>query len=380
MSLARLKQAVLLFTLPLLVSPPALANAAVTLYGAVDANMQWSQRKYSLQDSTMKSTRLGLDDGYLKSNIWGFKGTETINPQLAVFFTLENKFSLSDGSSKGVFSKKSFVGLQHERWGTLSLGRQKSPSDEALAVNMVRGLGKVSRAFGGAGVTADNLIKYQSPRLGGLQLGLSHARKGRVLHSDTHLLETDFEHYSSIAADYQHGPWQLSASYDRKRGLDNKNRAKSFTLRGWVIGSVYDFKTFKIGLAYGRDNNGKFNTAGNIKNIGDIDPKLAGEKVIGFYDRAGFKSKNYYVGVSIPLQQWTWALSWTHTSSNMGKLFFHETGQTLPTGSQNIYATQLTYPLSKRTTAYAYGAYGENMAYLKNLTAKEFGVGLCHRF
>src|SRR5690625_4945551 len=155
--------------------------------------------------------------------------------------------------------------MRHKTWGSFSIGRQKSSSDEVLAVNMVRGMGKVSRAFGGSGVTADSLIKYQSPSINGLTLGISHARKGSVLRSDTHELETDFEHYTSVAARYQQGPWQLSASYDRKRGLDNKNHAKDFTLRGWVIGSVYDFEVVKLSLAYGRDYNGKFNNAGNIK-------------------------------------------------------------------------------------------------------------------
>jgi len=61
-----------------------------------------------------------------------------------------------------------------------------------------------------------------------------------------------------------------------------------------------DLKTFKLSLAYGRDYNGKFNTAGSIKNIGDTEPTVAGEKVIGFYDR---------VAVNTPLQQWNWALS-----------------------------------------------------------------------
>src|SRR5690625_322928 len=377
----RMKKNLLLLSAPLLLSSaPFLAHATVSLYGAVDTNLQWSQKKYSLEGARTKATRFGLDDGYIKSNIWGLKGTEKINKELDVFFNLENKFNLSDGSSKGIFTNKSFVGLRHKTWGSFSIGRQKSSSDEVLAVNMVRGMGKVSRAFGGSGVTADSLIKYQSPSINGLTLGISHARKGSVLRSDTHELENDFEHYTSVAARYQQGPWQLSASYDRKRGLDNKNHAKDFTLRGWVIGSVYDFEVVKLSLAYGRDYNGKFNNAGNIKNIGGENPKLGGKKVIGFYNRAGFKSKNYYVGISVPIEQWTWAASWTHTSSNMGALFYEETGRNLPTASQNIYATQLSYPLSKRTTVYAYGAYGTNLAYLKNLSAKEFGIGLSHRF
>src|SRR5690625_7373799 len=93
----------------------------------------------------------------------------------------------------------------------------------------------------------------------------------------------------------------MSASYDRKRGLDNNQRAQDFSLRGWTLGTVYDFDAFKLSLAYGRDYNGKFNTAGNIKNIGGTNPSLAGEELIGFYNRQGFKSKNYYVGMSMQI-------------------------------------------------------------------------------
>src|SRR5690625_259776 len=381
MCLRPFKKAVAVASVPLsFLSAPSFSESTVTLYGAVDSNLQWSERKYSLDNVDIKSTRTGLNDGYLKSNIWGFKGTEKINQRLDVFFNLEGKFSLSDGTSKDMFNKKSFVGLRHEALGAFSLGKQKSSSDDFLAVNMVRGLGKISRAFGASGVKADNLIKYQSPQMGGLTLGASYARKGSVLRSDLHQLETDFQHYSSIAARYERGPWQLSASYDRKRGLDNNKHAENFTLRGWVVGTVYDFDVLKFSMAYGRDYNGKFNTAGSIKDIGGINPQLSGEELIGFYNRPGFKSKNYYVGVTVPIEQWKWALSWTLSSSNMGELFRSETGRSLPAGSQNIYATQLTYPLSKRTTAYVYGAYGKNLAYLKNLTAKEVGVGLSHRF
>jgi len=86
-------------------SVPSFSESAVTLYRAVDSNLQWSERTYS------------LNDDYLKSNIWGLKGTEPINQQLDVFFNLEGKFSLSDGSSKDMFNKNSFVGLRHEPLG-----------------------------------------------------------------------------------------------------------------------------------------------------------------------------------------------------------------------------------------------------------------------
>src|SRR5690625_7220738 len=103
---------------------------------------------------------------------------------------------------------------------------------------MVRGMGKVSRAFGGSGVTADSPIKYQSPRINGLTLGISHARKGSVLRSDTHELETDFEHYTSVTARYQQGPWQLPARYDSQPGSDHKNHANDLTIRCSVLGTV----------------------------------------------------------------------------------------------------------------------------------------------
>src|SRR5690625_7732729 len=115
MPLHPLKKAVVFFSLPLVfLSTPSFSESSVTLYGAVDSNLQWSQQKYSVDGVDIKSTRTGLNDGYLKSNIWGVKGSEHITARLDVFFNVESKLSLWDGTSKSVFSKKSVMGLSHE--------------------------------------------------------------------------------------------------------------------------------------------------------------------------------------------------------------------------------------------------------------------------
>src|SRR5690625_7599098 len=107
MPLHPLKKAVVFFSLPLVfLSTPSFSESSVTLYGAVDSNLQWSQQKYSVDGVDIKSTRTGLNDGYLKSNILGFKCTEQINPQLDVFFNLGSKFSLTDCISYIPFNYK----------------------------------------------------------------------------------------------------------------------------------------------------------------------------------------------------------------------------------------------------------------------------------
>src|SRR5690625_7782294 len=93
----RMKKNLLLLSAPLLLSSaPFLAHATVSLYGAVDNNLQWSQKKYTVEGARTKAKRSGLQDGYIKRNTCGRKGRETINKEHDVFFNRNNKFNLSD--------------------------------------------------------------------------------------------------------------------------------------------------------------------------------------------------------------------------------------------------------------------------------------------
>lgn len=52
----------------------------------------------------------------------------------------------------------------------------------------------------------------------------------------------------------------------------------------------------------------------------------------------------------------------------------------MASGNQDIVAASYVYPLSKRTSLYAYGSYGTNLAYVKSLDGMQIGVGIDYQF
>ncbi|MFA5664934.1 porin [Castellaniella sp.] len=360
---------------------PVQAASSITLYGIVDAGYGYTQYRYQQGDSAARATTSGVRSGYLKSSRFGLKGTEDLGDGSRALFLLEQEFNLGDGTAKAnhAFSKKAYLGLSNERWGTLTLGRQKSISDQFISVNTTRSLGKATRAFGGAGVTRDNMFQYVSPAWSGLQFGVGYAADGAILrHSPDIDADADRTHFLSTGVRYRQGPLRLSATLDRERANDKNGHARSYAVTNWVLAGSYDFDVVRLTLAYGQDRNGK------LKKPGDISSKTFGGHAptgLGDYNNPGFRSHNYYLGLSAPLGGGRLGLTWSHTASNLDDVYADlHPGQTLATAKQNIYAAVFTYPLSRRTTAYSYASYGTGLAYLADLTGVEAGLAIQHRF
>lgn len=359
----------------------ASAESSVTMYGILDAGYGYSQYKYDHNGTHARSTSSGLYQGFLNSNRWGMKGSEDLGNGLRAVFTLESKFKIGDGSGKGGFNRKAFVGLSSNDWGTFTMGRQKSISDDFNGANTVKSLGKTSRAFGGSGVTVDNMFKYVSPSFGGLQAGISYAANGSIIRNSDEAENSDRSNFLSVGLLYKSGPLRLSGSYDRQSGAEDKSpagekiyRSTDYAVQNWMLAASYDFEIVKLSLAYGQDKNGKLNKPG------DVDKKIFnGAKIPAFgdYNNRGFKSHNYMAGINAPLGAGILGVSWTHTSSNLDDIYDNDDASFK---SQNIYAANYRYPLSKRTTLVAYGAYGTGIAYLDGFKVKEIGLGLNHKF
>lgn len=368
----------LLLALPILsisMLQTAAAESSVTMYGILDTGYAFTEYQYNHDGMDARSTRSGLHDGFLNSNRWGMKGSEDLGGGLRAIFNLESKFKISNGTSKGAFTRKAFVGLSSDSWGTFTMGRQKSISDDFNGANTVKSLGKTSRAFGGAGFSADNMFKYVSPSFSGLQAGFGYATNGLIERFDDVNYDQDRNNLISAGLLYKSGPWRLSGTYDRQSGKDGKNLG--YIVHNWMLAASYDFEIFKLSLAYGQDRNGKLNKPADIDNKTIDGANISG---LGDYNNEGFKSNNYMVGINAPLIGGILGLSWTHTNSNLDDVYADLKGKKLDTKAQNIYAANYRYPLSKRTTIVAYGAYGTGLAYLDGYTVREIGLGLNHKF
>lgn len=150
------------------------AQGSMTLYGILDEGLIFNDnaaghRQYAMVGSVLSGNRFGL------------LGSEDLGNGLKAVFRLENGFDINTGKlGQGglMFGRQAYVGFSHERWGTLTLGRQYDESIEFVGPLAAPG------QWGGYIVTnpgdienfsaanhMNNSIKYQSANLGGLTLG-----------------------------------------------------------------------------------------------------------------------------------------------------------------------------------------------------------------
>lgn len=105
------------------------AQSSITLYGIVDAGLSYFSNSHSTKGHYNFAS--GGDFG----DRWGFKGSEDLGGGLSAIFNLENGFDIGTGnyaSSGTEFNRQAFVGLASKQYGTLTFGRQYSPTTDLL--------------------------------------------------------------------------------------------------------------------------------------------------------------------------------------------------------------------------------------------------------
>jgi len=104
----------------------AFAQSSVTLYGLVDTSIRYLTNANAKNDG-----QLAMGEGVETPSRFGLKGSEDLGGGTSVIFKLENQFQLwsgkFDNSSNTLFQRNAYVGLSNTGYGTLTLGRQKTP-------------------------------------------------------------------------------------------------------------------------------------------------------------------------------------------------------------------------------------------------------------
>src|SRR5580698_7378330 len=96
------------------------AQSSVTLYGLIDAGLTYTNNQGGSHNFKMTS-------GAVNGSRWGLRGSEDLGGGLKAIFTLENGFSIANGTlgQQGrEFGRQAFVGLSSNQFGTVTLGRQ----------------------------------------------------------------------------------------------------------------------------------------------------------------------------------------------------------------------------------------------------------------
>lgn len=198
----------LLACLPLAACAAAHAQSSVTLYGAVDAALTYTNNqggKAAYQASS----------GGRAGDKFGLKGEEDLGGNLKAVFVLESGFSIEDGSEQPantLFGRQAYVGLSNT-WGTVLFGRQYSMTNDYLG-----SLGGDTLFAGGLGSTLgdldgswnynkiSNVVKFNSTDIYGFHYSAMYSLGGMAGNFATN-------RGYGFGASYETGGLTLAASY-----------------------------------------------------------------------------------------------------------------------------------------------------------------------
>lgn len=251
----------------------AYAQSSVTLYGVVDAGIEYTNKNVSANGN---HNLFAMQSGNQSGSRWGLRGVEDLGGGLKGIFVLESGFNVDDGKSgqsNRLFGRNAYVGLQNQ-FGTLTLGRQQTTFYDfgllydPMAISTRYSITATAPEYA---FRADNAVKYTGT-FGGLTTSAfySFTKDG----NETPGNFTNGREYGFLAS-YAAGPFSVGAAYDQSNGLGGSS---SQLIRRATVAGTYAFGPAKIyaGYRYAKAYNnatlpgaaGAQNTASNLGWVG----------------------------------------------------------------------------------------------------------------
>lgn len=368
--------------------------ANVTLYGLVDLGLNYQYSKVGDADAT---NTFKQQSGQNSGSRFGIKATEDLGNGYKVGFILENGFTADDGQmsqSGRLFGRESNLYLTGG-FGTLSFGRVGALSAGVGSYNVVYGYTAFGTGWGDkAGAKSqfnlsdrdrfDNTVTYVTPSFAGAKAYLQYSfnRNGPEAAGN----ERNNDRYAAFGLKYDNGAFSTGLVVDTVLTKSNTPENSEDSL-GVSWGASYDFGVAKIvGLAqYGQHEK----TMGGFAVKDIVGPKATvvhGEGLEGYALALGvvapafggtfYAQANYFDG-----EQSGDAVYSTANSTN-----YYKTADLKRYGA----AVGYSYPLSKRTFVYTFGAYNYGKLEITGVKVPttdetkqkngEFGFGLVHKF
>lgn len=285
----------------------AMAADGLTISGFVDINLE---RLSTPKDSTYRMSSGGLNASRLV-----FSGSEDLGGGSKAFFTHEMQFSADTGA--GPQPRQSFVGLSGD-WGTLSMGRQNTPSywiagyadpswsaDYSIVSNM---------QFFYAPYRENNSVAYNTPRVAGLM--------GRFMVTAGQEDGSSNGRYVSTAVEYRNGPFFAGFASDLK----------------------YTKNIFSSNIGTSRDN-----YLALAYRFGNIEPTFIYHTYNGYYaypPYVDFQTKGWDVQLGA-----RWQITTQHRV--FGSYVHKQDANNVKLSDADGYLVGYGYNLSKRTDLYA---------------------------
>ncbi|TWG83506.1 putative porin [Cupriavidus gilardii J11] len=222
----------------------AYAQSSVTLYGVVDAGIEYNNNAGTTGENLFRMT-----SGNQSGSRWGLRGVEDLGGGLKGVFVLESGFEVDTGRSaqdNRLFGRNAYVGLQSQ-WGSLLLGRQQTTLyDFALQYDPMA----ISTRYSSTSMApefaarADNAVKYVG-KFGGLTASALYsfnANGNEVAGRNV------FGREMGALLSYSAGPFSVGAAYDDIHVGDTTNQAP--VIRRATVAGSYAFGPAKAFLGY----------------------------------------------------------------------------------------------------------------------------------
>ncbi|PLP99675.1 porin [Cupriavidus pauculus] len=235
----------------------AQSNTSVTLYGIVDAGIEFANHTGSAASNgnpAISGSKVAVSSGNMSGSRWGLRGAEDLGGGLKAIFTLESGFDIDtgvSGQSNRLFGRQAFVGLQGN-FGAVTLGRQQNAlydlfgAYDPMGVGPKYSLNAVDSGFNGR---ADNAIKYTG-KFGGLT-GTAFYSTGR---DSTVPNSTEVPGNYRIGRNfgaglaYTQGAFSVGTAYDQYQG--NAANVDDRAVKRLAFGGSYDLGVAKVFAGY----------------------------------------------------------------------------------------------------------------------------------
>jgi general bacterial porin, GBP family len=358
------------------------AQSSVTLYGLIDAGITYTNNQQGHSNFKMTS-------GSANGSRWGLRGSEDLGGGLKAIFTLENGFSIANGTlgqNGREFGRQAFVGLSSDQFGSVTLGRQYDS-----VVDFLGPLALTGTQYGGTqfahpfdndnldnSFRVNNSVKYTSANYAGFKMGAQYGFSNEAGGF------SDNREYS-VGASYNYGPLNVAGAYmqinnggslNTGGALSGDNPFLAGRQRVFGGGVSYAFGPATVGFVFTQT---MLDNATAITNAG-----TQGAGALALTD-GHVRFTNYEVnGRYMLTPALSIAANYTYTDSRIDgvKPKFHQIN------------LQTAYALSKRTDVYLQGEYQHvadrdgsnigatinNVGVSSNANQVSATVGVRHRF
>lgn len=236
------------------------AQSSVTLYGLIDAGISYVNHS---QAGTGTGKLFKYDDGVAQGSRWGLRGSEDLGGGTKAIFLLEDGFNTGNGTfgqGGAEFGRQAFVGLSHNGWGSLTLGRQYSFSTDYLgtystgsqtvAGNYAYHINDVDQLTSSR---INNSVKFTSDNFYGVTFGALYGfsnQAGAFAGAPAPAGSTGSSRAYSFGVNYASGPLGIGAAYTDIRFPSQASPAFSTTLANVPVANVKELRTFGVGGRY----------------------------------------------------------------------------------------------------------------------------------